>query len=495
MSTKKTFISCGAAVVLCALAVLTSCSKVEDVKSNPSDVPTSGEMKLNVTVATPGGDDSGTKAVLKDGWSKGDLIYVWYDSNTGTDANAILGYDGSGWYLYNYDKNITPASSGTLKGIYYDDSKHLAIATTSDYKYGNNTLNTNIENWSYLSEIKILVMGLSGSASDYSLACDQLYPLDGYTVGASGITATRGAKGDAVKGVANSGGAAFIFATSAAYDKSATYNFSLGKSGGQAQVMEQKNKTLAKIENFEKMRAITLTTNNSQWEGTTGTTGGHSWTQLWLGGPKWANFNIGSTITSYGSLNSGTDSTTGNVAYVNTANVGGLYGWHHSYNARKVAWGEVDYCLDFYPSYTRESLNDVATTIWGDNWREPTLDEIEALVANCTWKRYDGSSTKYVSGCILGGIAFFGKGSFSGNSVFFPYTGSYRSYDNNKSVVFNDESVYGYDSRYWTSKEDSPGSDESGLVYTLLISTGGLDAGNNWQTKYVGSPVRAVRAN
>lgn len=59
---------------------------------------------------------------------------------------------------------------------------------------------------------------------------------------------------------------------------------------------------------------------------------------------------------------------------------------------------------------------DTATKLWGSNWRMPTKDEYEALVANCTkeWKTVNG----------MQGYMITGKGDYSSNSVFFPAAGT-----------------------------------------------------------------------
>ena len=57
---------------------------------------------------------------------------------------------------------------------------------------------------------------------------------------------------------------------------------------------------------------------------------------------------------------------------------------------------------------------DVATANWGDGWRLPTVDEINELMANCTfsWVEQNG----------VGGLLVEGNG----NSIFLPATGYYK---------------------------------------------------------------------
>ena len=72
---------------------------------------------------------------------------------------------------------------------------------------------------------------------------------------------------------------------------------------------------------------------------------------------------------------------------------------------------------------------DVATANWGDGWRLPTVDEINELMANCTfsWVEQNG----------VGGLLVEGNG----NSIFLPATGYY------KETAVKYEGTYG---TYWT---------------------------------------------
>lgn len=102
----------------------------------------------------------------------------------------------------------------------------------------------------------------------------------------------------------------------------------------------------------------------------TGVSGGHSWTQLWRGGPKFADFNIGARITDY-SQAQGTGSEWGKAPYT-IENCG----FH-------FAWG--GFKDDFYDhlSSTTENLagsNDEATMLWNNSWRLPTMEEFRCLL-------------------------------------------------------------------------------------------------------------------
>lgn len=127
------------------------------------------------------------------------------------------------------------------------------------------------------------------------------------------------------------------------------------------------------------------------------TSGSQEWVQLWAGGPKWAKFNIGSTITSYA-----------DVTEYSLATVGG----HYSYR------GKTDNSAD------AGAVDDTAKYFWGDNWATPTSAQLQALLDNCTWTLCDGSTVQYEPGCTLVGYKLSGKETgYTGNSIFLPYAG------------------------------------------------------------------------
>ena len=135
--------------------------------------------------------------------------------------------------------------------------------------------------------------------------------------------------------------------------------------------------------------------------------------------------------------------------------MGGLYPWHNSSkNGRTGTWGD---------DVSTETVDDVATALWGSNWREPTLVDVLRL-CNCldeldedgfsqkiedegnhytVWTWCDGSTEQYISGCTLAGWKVSGKDDFAGNSIFLPATGYY-----NAEEIVN---VTDREGNYWTS--------------------------------------------
>ncbi len=206
------------------------------------------------------------------------------------------------------------------------------------------------------------------------------------------------------------------------------------------------------------------------------------WVQLWAGGPKWATFNVGATITNYANLTVGADATsfynyTDQAPYYNTANVGGLYAWNNpNLNARKTTWDKK----------VSTGIRDVATDQWGSNWKTPTKEQLDTLCdkyssyGKTTWTWCDGSTTQYVKGCTLKGYKVSGVGDYAQYSIFLPAAGYFYYY---YGTVTN-ASDYGY---YWSS----PGY-ISNYAYRLYFYSDDRDLYSYY--RYYGQSVRAVLA-
>lgn len=148
-------------------------------------------------------------------------------------------------------------------------------------------------------------------------------------------------------------------------------------------------------------------------------TGGatQEWVQLWADGPKWAKFNVGSTITSYAGV----------TAYTNPDVVGGYYSYRGRY--------------DSVPD--DEGTTDTANYVWGSNWQTPTKDQEQALLDNCTWEFVEGKEGhQFEEGCTLAGWKVSGKeAGYTDNSIFLPYAGI-RDQNRNSPITVGSRGVY-----------------------------------------------------
>lgn len=168
--------------------------------------------------------------------------------------------------------------------------------------------------------------------------------------------------------------------------------------------------------------------------------------QLWKNGPKWATFNVGATITDYANLTEGVDATSfynneDEAPYYNTANCGGLYAWNQpNCNGRQTTWA----------SNVSTGVADVATTLWGRNWKTPTVQQLDTLQNSSYGKTFltwcDGVNTQYVPGCTLKGYKVSGVGEYADKSIFLPAAG--YLYYNDGTIRRAGEGGY-----YWMSKE------------------------------------------
>ena len=245
--------------VFAALAlVFASCSKAD---------PESGSdaVKLNITVANIGPDSPVTKAAsIKDVWAEGDQIYIWYDDNTGTTPDLVITYDGNEW---KGPEDITPPyySYGFVKCVY---DGRVKVASTVNYTYTSSpsnrfkrTLSFNIESWTLLTEVVVVVTDIpeGTDASLYTFACDKFTPLraDAYAVDADKITAIKGTKGATATGFASDvydDAVAFAFATADYSGSAQDFEFTMATTTG--------TKTFSEnliLEPSEKIKSITLT--------------------------------------------------------------------------------------------------------------------------------------------------------------------------------------------------------------------------------------------
>jgi len=204
------------------------------------------------------------------------------------------------------------------------------------------------------------------------------------------------------------------------------------------------------------------------------------WVQLWEGGPKWATFNVGATITSYSNLQKGSNNTSffgkpNHASYHNTANEGGLYAWNNpNINGRQVSWAAA---------HITPGLSDIATTLWGNNWITPSKQQLDTLKNSLytTWTWCNGNDVQYVPGCKLEGYKVNGKGYYEDCSIFLPAAGEYQW-----SLVIINAS---YVCNYWSStKKDAE------YIYALNFSPYTHNSDIYHEDMRMGLSVRAVLA-
>ena len=172
-----------------------------------------------------------------------------------------------------------------------------------------------------------------------------------------------------------------------------------------------------------------------------------NWVQLWAGGPKFAEYNVG--------------------AANNKAEDYGEY----------YAWGGSQDKVDDHNTGT-DALSgdsDTATKLWGSNWRMPTSAELEELIANC-----DVEWTDSYKGSGKQGRIFTGKGAYSSNSVFLPAAG----YCNGGNVYSQ-----GGNGRFWSSTPSG-----SNNAYVLYVGSGSQSVTDYMRIRSHGYSVRAVLA-
>ena len=149
-----------------------------------------------------------------------------------------------------------------------------------------------------------------------------------------------------------------------------------------------------------------------------------NWVQLWEGGPKFAEYNVGATSASES---------------------GGLYCWGKTIDKDENRAHKSGGSLS--------GADDTATNLWGENWRMPTNEELQSLLDNCDVEAIKDPNDEEK---ILG-KKFIGKGDYASNSVFLPAAGRF--------YLIGLEDLH-YDGYYWSSMSKS----KFGGTYYLSFS-------------------------
>lgn len=143
-------------------------------------------------------------------------------------------------------------------------------------------------------------------------------------------------------------------------------------------------------------------------------------------------------------------------------------GWSKYIPTGKESYGVVDNKL------TLEAGDDVASVLWGGNWRMPDKSDLEYLISSnvtYTW-------TNDYNGTGVAGLIVTGKDAFSSASLFLPAAG----YCNGADL----SNAGGYGSS-WSRSVVSSGSFDA---WILCFEAAGQDMGNN--SRYSGRSVRPV---
>ena len=416
------------ALAALAMVVFASCSKDEDSE------PSSSEIQLNITVADIGPDEPVTRAAsIKDVWAEGDQIYIWYDDNTGDTPDLVITYDGNEW-IGPEDIKAPAGESGYVKCLY---DGRVKVASKVNYTYTSSpsnrfkrTLSFKIESWTCLTEVVVVVTDIpeGTDASLYTLACDKFTPLsgNGYVVGEDAITVTKGTKGATATGFASDvydDAVAFAFATADYSSNAQDFEFTLATTTGTKAFSE--NLTL---EPSDKIKSVTLA-----YSDFAATSTDHEAVQLWEGGPYWATNNIGAQSETEAGYYFAWGYPDGYVR--NSAN----NGWVKADDSSS----SITFNASGFPDYQTHTYSDMAAANWGADWKVPEKADFENLLTKCDFE-YVTTGTK--------GVRFKGKGSYSGNSIFFPGGG----YGNGSDLE--------NESGYWSCTQ----SDE-GLAHFLYI--------------------------
>lgn len=238
-------------VLFAAVAALglSSCTdEIEEVKfKSVSDI------KLNITVAEPEYGDSQTRAV-KSKWASGDKINIWYKGNVQIDPDLIIKFDGTSW-IKDESAEVSgndPQASGEIFYLYeaYNDLNEYSRekdgpriligespiplmlyggSNTVTYTFSNETLSFNIANWSFLTNVQVVVTGLT-DPSKYMLKCTNLATILGVGLYESFFSGRGSYINEYTQGVANDDGVAFYFSGAVSSDPS-NYTFTLCENG------------------------------------------------------------------------------------------------------------------------------------------------------------------------------------------------------------------------------------------------------------------------
>lgn len=363
-------------VFAAATMLLASCSSDDNTITDSSNVPvktlSKKDFKLNINIANPE-DEGTTRAFVKTGWIEGDKLNIWFDDNTNTLPDFVIKYNGSAWETdkgADVSENM-PVQSGTMKVVYDGDVK---FCTKNDYSYDEEkqAITATIDNWTYLTEIQVVVKGISpNEATNYTLSCDQFTAYESYNVTENTVTANVAAVNTPVRGISNtnnSDGVVFVFAASGKYNQAYNYEFTLTNTSNNFKTyFVGTNKTITKTS----AKLIGLKLNSANFL---------NYRYVSIGEKKWATMNLGATTvagspyTCYGDYYAWGE-TEPRYSSLTWGTNGPTITWKTQYETIKYT-DKYNYA---YPS----TFADAATAQMGEGWRAPTSNDFNNLITSC----------------------------------------------------------------------------------------------------------------
>lgn len=214
---------------LAAAFSLVSCNK-EQIEIEPAS------LKLNITVNNL--DDAIDTKAIKTSWADGDKLNIWFDQTNYTNPDLVLTYSGGSWTASALSK--TPNASGNLIVLYegnndwsmYRHNNAYFYPTTTEnisgagaayaqpiaytnrnsipYSYESYTLTANLNSWKSLTQVQVVVTGLTSAPSNYALKVTDLSSGSLYISNTS-VSTSNVTKGGYTLGVHNADGVAFCF--------------------------------------------------------------------------------------------------------------------------------------------------------------------------------------------------------------------------------------------------------------------------------------------
>lgn len=189
---------------------------------------------------------------------------------------------------------------------------------------------------------------------------------------------------------------------------------------------------------------------------------------------KWASFNIGATSPEgYGDYFAwGETETYYKYGYAQSANPVWRSGKSGGYSWSSYKYGTNLYNLTKYNSTDGKKVldpyDDAAHELWGDDWRMPTMAEIDELVAGCTWVWTTQNG-------VTGYLVISNVTGFTDQSIFMPAGGRYEN-----NSIYN----LGQEGFYWSSTSEDN--------YALMVNFIQPFPGYAQYFRYEGASIRPV---